>query len=221
MDARGDIGHVSQCQLLLSAYTSHRANNDQSGVNSQPYRQSDAFILLQTGIQDANCVDDFQPGMDCALCIILMRLGIAEVHEKSVTEVLRHVSLVALDDFRTPLLIRTDHFPVVFRIELGGKRGRANKVNERHGQLPTFGVRGMWCGGWKCNLRGVQCRGSRRVWCLAAEAEERVPWFRQFRLSRPTQRLFVHGQPFGFDNFVFEVCEIFVIEGEPALQGAI
>ena len=47
-----------------------------------------------------------------------MCLGIAKVHEETIPEQLGDMSIIALDDFGTDALIRTDHVPVVFGVEL-------------------------------------------------------------------------------------------------------
>jgi hypothetical protein len=48
--------------------------------------------------------------------IIFMSVGIAEVHQETITQELGNVSVKTLDDFRTSRLIRTDDFTVLFWI---------------------------------------------------------------------------------------------------------
>ena len=50
------------------------------------------------------------------------------------------MSIIALDDFSTDPLIRTDHVPVVFGVELGGEFGGVHQVTEHHRELAAFRV---------------------------------------------------------------------------------
>ncbi len=50
------------------------------------------------------------------------------------------MSIEALDDFGTHLLIRTDHVPVLFGVELGGECGGIDQVAEHHRELAAFRV---------------------------------------------------------------------------------
>ena len=48
--------------------------------------------------------------------------------------------IIAVDDFGTDPLIGTDHFPILFGVELGGECGGVHQVTEHHGQLTSFRV---------------------------------------------------------------------------------
>src|SRR5215831_20097016 len=72
--------------------------------------------------------------------------------------------LVALHHFRTHLLIRTHHIPVLFRIELAGEGGRVHHIAKHHGELAAFGFWGVWVGGWRGNLDRGRLLG-RRLGC--------------------------------------------------------
>jgi len=71
-----------------------------------------------------------------------MRLWIAKVDEQTIPEVLRNMSLVALNHHGRSLLIGPHHGPEVFRVKLPRERRRAHQVTEQHGQLPQFGLVG-------------------------------------------------------------------------------
>jgi hypothetical protein len=49
------------------------------------------------------------------------------------------MSIVALDNVGTNPLIRTDHVPVLFGIELRGEFGGVHEVAEHDGQVTSFG----------------------------------------------------------------------------------
>src|SRR5438309_2013179 len=92
-----------------------------------------------------------------------MRLGIAEIDQQSVAEILGNIPLKALDDLRTGRLVRPHHLPQVFRIKLGGERGRPHEITEHDGELAPFSVKGKGCDGWSSSLRRGDGRGGKRL----------------------------------------------------------
>ena len=91
-----------------------------------------------------------------------MGLGIAKVHQESIPKQLGDMSIKALDDFGTGCLIRTDHVPIVFGVELRGECGGVDQVTEHHGELAAFGVRGVRAAGAGACWVGWACLGIRR-----------------------------------------------------------
>jgi hypothetical protein len=147
-----------------------------------------------------------------------MGVGIAEIDEQTVTEQLGNVSIKALNDFRASTLVCTDDFSILFGIELGGEFGGIHEVAEHHRELPSFRVgRSMGCRREKCNLRGWLFLSSRWLGSLVCVSGYCL-W-----VTCPDQyrAFFVRGKSFGFDNFVFEVFEILVIEVKSSFQGSI
>jgi hypothetical protein len=108
-------------------------------MNPRTDAKLDTFGLLQTLIQVSHGSKNSQTSADSPLCVIFMGVGIAEVHEEPVTEQLGNVSVKALDDFSTHLLIRPYHVTPVFRVELAGKFGGIDQVAEHHRELTAFG----------------------------------------------------------------------------------
>ena len=78
----------------------------------------DTFILVQTAIEISHGSKNSQTSPYCSLGVIFVSLGIAKIDEETVTEQLGDMSIVALDDFRTRRLIRSDDFSVHFGVEL-------------------------------------------------------------------------------------------------------
>jgi len=89
-----------------------------------------------------------------------MCLGIAKVHQESIPKELGDMPIVALDVFSTSRLIGTDHFPVLFRVELGGEAGGIDQVTEHHSELTALSVRRRY-GQVRRDLRGGLFLGSR------------------------------------------------------------
>ena len=119
METGSEIGHFTQCQLLLTPCSTHLPHNDQPSMDAHAERKLDAFGLWQPLIEGSQSMEDTQPSTDGSLCVIFMGLGIAKVHEKPIPKQLGDMAIVVLDDFRTSRLIGTDDFPVLFGIELG------------------------------------------------------------------------------------------------------
>jgi hypothetical protein len=89
------------------------------------------------------------------LGVIFMCLGIPKIDEESIPKELSDVSFIASNYLRTGGLVGTDHFPVVFRVELGGELGGIDQVTEQHRELTAFSVRGLRRGGWGQDLHGL------------------------------------------------------------------
>jgi hypothetical protein len=145
-----------------------------------------------------------------------MCLGIAKVDKQSIAEELGEVSLVPLDDFSTHLLIRTDHFAIVFRVELTRELSGVHHVTEHDGQLSSFSV-GRRCSGERFDLRGVLFLDSRLL-----------SWLSKMRgdfpcISDPDKDsvILIAGKPFRLNQVDFQVFDILVIQLKAALQGAV
>src|SRR5262245_18336501 len=105
-------------------------------MNTYTKGELDTFDFLQTAIEVSYGTTNSQAIPDSSLGIVLVSLGIAEVHKDPVTKARGDMPIVALDDFRTSALIRTDYVPVLFGIELGGELRGIDQVAEHHGVLP-------------------------------------------------------------------------------------
>src|SRR5215831_8781269 len=111
--------------------------------------------------------------------------------------------IVALNHFRTHLLIRTHHIPVLFRIELAGEFGRVHHIAKHHGELAAFGFWCVWVGWWRCNLGRGLLLGS-RLGCRL------VRWAGYHRdvcgCTSPGEASVIglHSRCMGIDQFFFE-----------------
>jgi hypothetical protein len=111
-------------------------------MDPQADGQLHASFLGQTGIQLPHGLQHPQPGSHGALGIVLVRLGVAEVDQQAVAQILGDMALVAGNHFGTGLLIGPHHLAEVFWVELAGEHGRVNQVTEQDGELAPFGVWG-------------------------------------------------------------------------------
>jgi hypothetical protein len=94
--------------------------------------------MLQPLIQVSHGSKNSQTSPYCSLGIIFMSLGIAKVHEEPVTKELGDMPIKPCDDLGADLLVLTDDFPVVFRVELGGEFRGVHEVTKHYRKLSTF-----------------------------------------------------------------------------------
>ena len=119
-------------------------------MNAEAHGDAHPVTLLQMCVECRHGSDNPQPGAHGPPGVIFVRLGIAEIDQQAIAEMLGNVAVEALDDLCAGGLIRPDHFPVVFGIELAGEADGIHQVAEHYRQLPPFGVGGArcdWCRG--------------------------------------------------------------------------
>jgi hypothetical protein len=138
--------------------------------------------------------------------IILMRLGIPKIHEKPISEQLGDMPIKACDDLRTGSLIRTDHVPVLFGIELGGKFGGIDEVTKHDGELPSFRV-GRRSRSARCDLRGWLSLGNRRLCWLSRGRGDFLG------IADPDQNsvILISGKPFRLNQVNLQVFDVVII----------
>jgi hypothetical protein len=71
------------------------------------------------GLQATYCSNQLQPCANGSFCIILMGLGIPEVHQHPIAHVLRYEAAEALHCFRDTLLVSRNDLAEVFRVHAG------------------------------------------------------------------------------------------------------
>ena len=160
LDGGRDVRREPERQLLASRADAHAARRDLARVNAQAYGDLGHFF----GVPIANLAlydpHDSESCVDRPPRAILLGLGIAEVHQQTVAQVLGHVPAVTLDGLFAGLVVALEQLAILLWVELGGQPGRAHDVAEHHGDLSKLGV-----------IRGR--RGSKRGSTLTAELEAR------------------------------------------------
>src|SRR5438093_12152490 len=81
----GKVGGFSESQLLLSPTISHGTDNDQTRMDTHTDSELDTLPPLQTGIEVSHRLQEIQASAYGSVCIILMGLWIAKIHEESIT----------------------------------------------------------------------------------------------------------------------------------------
>jgi hypothetical protein len=109
--------------VFLSAASAYLADDHQTGMDADAYRQSSVLVLRQLGIQRVHRLEDAQSGPHGPLRIILMRPGIAKIDQQPIAEILRNIPVIALNHRGAGLLIGPHHVAPLFRIQLAGEHG--------------------------------------------------------------------------------------------------
>src|SRR5215472_15361899 len=129
-----------------------------------------------------------------------MGLGIAEVHQESIPEELGDMSIKASNHLGTGGLVGTDHFPVIFWVELAGEFGGIDQVTEHDRQLPSFSFWSMRSGAWVFARSSVLCQSACLLErCLGSEGQFRC------RFASPNQHLpvLIYSKPLDLDDLNF------------------
>ncbi len=127
-------------------------------MNTDAHAELDAMAPAKASVERLDTRHDAEARVHRPPGVILVRLGIAEIDEQPVADVLGDVAVEAADCFGAGFLGGTQHLAQVFRIQLLGERRRADQVAEHHRQLATLGIgesgsgplcrRYGWPGGW-------------------------------------------------------------------------
>ena len=197
LDLGRDVGRLAQGELLAARTGAHLAHHDGAGVDADTDRDAQGVAGLQRGVQRADRLHDPEPGAHGALRIVLVRLRVAVVDEEAVAEVLRDVSLEALDHLGTARLVGAHHLAEVLGVETARERRRPDEIAEEHRELAAL---------LACRRRRLSHR--RRRGRVRRPPDEQLP-------------LLIHGQPLGVDDLVLERLEDRVVELKADLQRAI
>ena len=92
------------------------------------------------GADPADGLDDLAARAERPLGIVLMGARIAEVDEHTVADIARDETVEARHDPGAAVLVGPDDRAQVLRVELPGKRGRADEVAEHDGEIAPFGL---------------------------------------------------------------------------------
>jgi hypothetical protein len=134
------------------------ADHHQAGGNADPRAQGNAG----KGVELGHRFNERQSRLDRTLGVVLVGLRIAEISEHPIAHILGDEPSIALHQLRAAALIGAKDAAQVLRIELRRQCGRADEVDEHHGELPALGglrVRASRHRGWRNRGRaGVRNR---------------------------------------------------------------
>jgi hypothetical protein len=152
LQARGDIGRLAEGQLFVSRPAPDLTHDHLTRMDAQTHIELHPVLLRHAGVELPHGLHHPHPGTHRSLGIILMGIGVAEVDQQAITEVLRDMPLEAGDHFGAGVLIRPHHLAPFFRVELASEHGGVQQVTEQHRELAAFGFWGMRGGWWRSTL---------------------------------------------------------------------
>ena len=91
-------------------------HTERAGLAERINRAHDAKDTGVNGLECRDCGDQFQPSAYSPLCVVLVSLGIAEIHEDAVAHVVRDESTEAPHGLRDALLVGRNDLSQVNRI---------------------------------------------------------------------------------------------------------
>src|SRR5262249_33669084 len=115
LETRGEVRSITYCSILLrDAFANQVAddNNARGNANTRLKRYVVIALYLFHGINNGQSCTNGTFG------IILMRDGVTKIGQHSVTEVLRHGTVKALDLVRTARLESAHEITLFFRVQL-------------------------------------------------------------------------------------------------------
>ena len=141
LEASCDVRRLPQRQLLLSATRPDLADHHETRVNANAHGQPDTLLVFQPRIQGPDGLDDLASRTDRPLGIILVRLGVAEVDQQPVPEILGDPPLKALDHFGACRLVGANHLPQILRVKPASEGRGLDQITEQDRELAAFGLR--------------------------------------------------------------------------------
>jgi len=110
-------------------------------MDAHVHSQVHPALLRQTAIALTHRFRHPESGPHRPLGIILMGIGVAEIDEQAIAEILSNMALIALDDLGTRILVGPHHLASAFRVKLVGEPGRVHEVAKQHSELAEFGLK--------------------------------------------------------------------------------
>ncbi len=132
----GQVGRLADHGLLLRGTLADQlADHDEAGGDADP-----AGERRVAGAEPPDRSDNRQPGANRPLGLVLVRHRPAEIGQHAVAHELRDMALEARDLAGDGVLVGAQHRAHLLRVEPLGKRGRADQIDEHHGQLAALGL---------------------------------------------------------------------------------
>ena len=186
LEAGGKVRRIADHRLLLgSTFADQVADDHEAGRDPDPGRQR----LAGGDRQPADRGDHREPGPDRALGLVLVRPGPAEIGEHAIAHQLGGKAFEPADLARHGILIGPQHIAHLLGIEPSRERGRADQVDEHHGQLAALrrGRRDRGAGR-RGGRSGARAERRDRLQQLLAMAERGDADFLQIIAGQPAQQ---------------------------------
>ena len=147
MQAGCKVGGLTESQGFLPDGGPDGSHHDQPGMHPQAHGKLFPRGKRQPGVERVEGMQQAEPRPPGPLGVVVMRHGIAEVHEQAIAEVLRDIAVKAVDHCRTGLVIRLHDRAQVFRVQAARQLGGVHQITEHDREMPAFRHR-RWEGDW-------------------------------------------------------------------------
>ena len=169
LEAGGEIGRFTDHRLFLRRPCADLlAHDDQAGGDSDTYLQGE--FVSRPQLSDRR--DQTQPRPHSAFCVVLVRLGIAEVGEHAVTQILGYVAGEATNHFGAAPLVSPHDLAQILWVQSPGELGGADKIAEQDCQLPALGL--CACGRRCTASLGAECSDGLQELLAWAERQSKL-----------------------------------------------
>ena len=159
IEPRRDVHGFAERERFRARVAAERAHHDGAGVDADARDDLGLARRAPALIDRRELGLDRERGADGALRVVFVRLGIPEVDEHAVAEILRDVALEALHGAGADALINRDQIAQIFGIDALAQLGRAHEIAEHRGELAPLARGGR--GGLR-GLAGDRLRARRR-----------------------------------------------------------
>jgi hypothetical protein len=198
---------------------SHLPDDHQPRMDADANGQANAAFSLQAGIDPGHRLQHLETGTNGASRVVFMRVRPSEIDQERVPEKLPDMTVEPLDDLGARALVCPHDLSEVLGVQLSGQCCGANQVTEHHRELTAFGT-GRRRFGWRPSV----ARSDIRDRCLCRGVARRAQrWISAFELTHPDEHraVLVDRDPSDVDEFILEVREVGVVDGELPLQSSI
>ena len=100
----GEFVAWGDARVHVMAHALHYGSSVFEGIRAYASSRGTAVLGLEPRIEGREALQHLAPGPNRPLCIVLVGLGVAEVGEQAVAQILDDVPIVALDRLRAPSL---------------------------------------------------------------------------------------------------------------------
>ena len=144
--AGGEIGGEPVDVVLFGVEIHHAAVNSDTDVEADTETLPGAFVQLR------DVLADLEPRADSAMCVVLVRHGVAEDRQQAVTLDRRDVPFVCIDGPAHMLLVPAHDRSVRLRVDLGRQRRGIDQIGEHDCQAADLAM----VDGWGEQILGVR-----------------------------------------------------------------
>ena len=121
---RGDIGCLADYGICFAGCAAaHLAGDDEASVDADADTERYNLSAVDTPVEGLEAGDDAKARVHRAPCVVFVGLGVAEIDQDPVANILGYMTLEATDGIGAGFLVGADHVAQLLGIELFGERG--------------------------------------------------------------------------------------------------